>query len=111
VDLVNGPVGVAYAVIRDVTPTVFLAEDIDVLHRVLAMELVAKTRGADMDELTRTHLRELLLEERWAEAVLHWMELNHVDMDVYTHERIYRVSDVPPDLIGAQLQFTPLFQD
>jgi hypothetical protein len=108
---VNGPAGVAYAVIRDEVPTVVLAEDIDVLHRVLAMELVAKARGADLDDDTRTHLRQLLLDEQWGEAVVHWMELNHVVMDVYTHERIYRVADVPPDLIGAQLQFTPLFQD
>jgi hypothetical protein len=107
----NDLIGVAYAVIRDEVPTVFLAEDIDVLHRVLATELVAKARGADLDQETRVRLRELLLNEQWADAVLHWMELNHVVMDVYTHERIYRVADVPPDLIGAQLQFTPLFQD
>jgi hypothetical protein len=104
-------IGVAYAVIRDEVPTVYMAEDIDVLHRVLAIELVAKARGADIDPDTRAQLRQLLLDEQWAEAVLQWMELNHVVMDVYTHERIYRVADVPPDLIGAQLQFTPLFQD
>ena len=35
--------GVAYAVVRSEPPQVFLADDVDVLHRVLATELVART--------------------------------------------------------------------
>lgn len=107
----NPPRGVAYAVLHGPNPDVYLAEDIDVLHRVLAMELVAKLDARTLDPLTRDDLRQALLDERWAEAVFSWMEMNNVQMDVYTHERVYTVADVPPDLIGAQLQFTPLFRD
>ena len=36
--------GVAYAVVRSEPPEVFLATDVEVLHRVLAAELVARAR-------------------------------------------------------------------
>lgn len=102
---------VAYAVVRQDPPEVFVAEDIEVLNRVLALELVARTPSHELEPKPREDLRTALLEERWADAVVHWMRLRGVAVDVYTHLHVYAASDVPADLVGAQLQFAPIFRE
>lgn len=102
--------GVAYAVVRSEPPEVFLATDVEVLHRVLAAELVARAASGTFDLNELTELREALLEERWGEAVSRWIAYSGVKVDVYTHLHVYSSEDLPPDLIGAQIQFSPLFR-
>lgn len=102
--------GVAYAVVRFDPPEVFLAENLDVLHRVLAMELVARTDPSELSEEGVTRLRSDLLEERWGDAVTTWMRLHDTGIDVYSYLHVYGESDLPVDLVGAQLQFTRLFR-
>jgi hypothetical protein len=103
--------GVAYAVVHSDPPEVYLAEDTEVLARLLALEVVARTdpKGLPVDAVAR--LREALLDERWADALVAWIERTGMGVDVYTHLHIYAENDLPPDLIGAQLQFTRLFRD
>jgi hypothetical protein len=105
---VTGPL-VAYAVVRDDPPAVFLAEDLEVLQRALALHLVGRTDpqrvSAELDEL-----RSALLEERWGDAVYSWIRITGVPIDVYT-ERIKTADDLPAEMIGMQLQFAPLFRD
>ena len=103
--------GVAYAVVRFDPPEVFLAEDIEVLQRVLAFELVARTDAAELGLDGTDTLRCALLEERWSDAVLTWMDLRGVAVDVYTFLPVYTGAELPAELIGAQLQFTRLFRD
>ena len=103
--------GVAYAVVRFDPPEVFLAEDIDVLQRLLAVELVADTAPAELSHEGADELRQALLEERWADAVVTWMELSGVAVDVYTFLPVYGRDELPSELIGAQLQFKRLFRD
>lgn len=102
---------VAYAVVHHDPPEVHLATDIDVLHRVLAFELVARTNPATLPRGLADGLREALLEERWGDAVVDWISHTGVAVDVYTSLHIHTDADIPADLIGAQLQFTPLFRD
>jgi len=102
---------VAYAVVRQDPPEVFVADDIEVLNRVLALELVARSPSAELASGPRAELRNALLEERWADAVLQWMRLRGVAVDVYTHLHVYAAEDIPSDLVGAQLQFAPIFRD
>lgn len=102
---------VAYAVVRQDPPEVFVAEDIEVLNRVLALELVARTPSHELETEPRGRLRTALLEERWADAVVQWMRLRGVAVDVYTHLHVYSAPDIPADLVGAQLQFAPIFRE
>ncbi len=102
--------GVAYAVVHFDPPEVFLADDVEVLHRALAMELVARTDPGELSSSGADALRQDLLDERWGDAVQTWMGLRDVEIDVYTYLHIYSARDVPADLIGAQLQFTRLFR-
>jgi hypothetical protein len=103
--------GVAYAVVRTEPPQVFLAEDVDVLQRVLAVELVARTDPSSLDPTDLESIRQALLDERWSDAVVGWMSFVGVEVDVYTYLHVFSEHEVPPDLVGAQLQFAPLFRD
>jgi hypothetical protein len=102
--------GAAYAVVRSDPPDVYLADDVEVLARVLALELVARTDPKSLLPGKAAVLREALLEERWADALVDWIGITGMEVDVYTHLHVYSGSDLPPDLIGAQLQFAPLFR-
>ena len=103
--------GVAYGVVRSEPPQVFLATDVDVLHRVLATELVARTPTNALADGATESVRAALLDERWGDAVLAWIDVMGVEVDVYTHLHVYTADDLPADLIGAQIQFAPLFRD
>ncbi|HCH79607.1 MAG TPA: hypothetical protein DFK16_02485, partial [Acidimicrobiaceae bacterium] len=99
---------VAYAVVHTEPPSIFLADDIDVLHRVLALEVVARTDPA-MLGANAGSICDALLEERWGDAVVAWIQALGTGIDVYDGKSIYTADDLPADLIGAQLQFTRLF--
>ena len=100
---------VATAVVHTEPATVYLADDIDVLHRVLALEVVARTDPALLNGRCE-EIREALLEERWGDAVVVWIRETGTGIDVYTNSSVYSDDDVPGDLIGAQLQFSALFR-
>ena len=68
----TGPV-IAYAVVHDDPPIVYMAEDLDVLHRALALNLVGRA-GAETFDGHRDAVRQALLDERWGDAVVAWME-------------------------------------
>lgn len=100
---------VAIAIVRGDLPDVFVAEDMDVLHWVLALRWVAQADPSTMSEGTRDALREALLEERWADAVLTYMDHIGTVVDVYPQHDFFTERHVT---MGAQeLQFRPLFRD
>ena len=102
---------VAYAVVRTEPPQVYVASDVEVLQRVLALELVARTPPAALDAVERTAIRAALLDEQWGDAVVAWIERMGVAVDVYTHLHVWSEDDLPAELVGAQLQFAPLFRE
>jgi hypothetical protein len=103
--------GVAYAVVRSEPPDVYLADDVEVLARVLALQLVARTPPTSLEPDQARSLRKALLDERWADAIVEWIGITGMEVDVYTHLHIYTDTELPADLLGAQLQFAPLFRD
>jgi len=98
----------AYAVVHTEPPSIFLAHDIDVLHRVLALEVVSRTDPKLLGQLAEP-IKAALLEERWGDAVVQWIRSVGTGIDVYDGKSIYGADDLPEELIGAQLQFTRLF--
>jgi hypothetical protein len=100
---------VAYAVVHTEPPAIYLATDIEVLERVVGVEVIARTDPRLLGERAET-VREALLGERWGAAAAAWIEATGIGIDVYTNIAVYDADDLPPELIGAQLQFTRLFQ-
>jgi len=102
----------AYAVVHDDPPEVFAAEDVDILQWVIALEVVARTPASSLDPVVVERLREALLEERWAEGVVLWMETTGTVIDVYPDGlRVWTSSEIQPDIADVRLQFRPLFAD
>jgi hypothetical protein len=103
------PSSISCAVVRDDPPEVFVADDIETLHWVLALNLIARTRGSDVSTEQRDALRSALRDERWGDAVELWMTVYPGEIDVYPSYDFYVARDVA--LAADELQFTPLFRD
>jgi hypothetical protein len=102
----------AYAVVRTDPPLVYAAEDVDVLHRVIALEVVARTPAANLPAGTVQDLRQALLDERWGDAVERWMAASHTALDVYPRGLPVRTAaELEATMASVRLQFTPLFTD
>jgi hypothetical protein len=99
---------VAFAVVRDDPPQVFIAEDQETLNWVLALQLVATVPGNELPVVLRDQLRQALRDEQWGEAVQLWMQ-NRPEVDVYPSHELYIEQDV--EMAAQELEFTPLFRD
>ena len=98
---------VACAVVRDNPPRVFVAEDLDTLHWVLACRLVAATPGAELPLGEREALRQALREERWGDALFAFISRTGIAVDVYESTEVYASADAA--VAPVELQLTPLF--
>ena len=103
----------AYAVVRGDPPAVYAADDIDTLHHVLALQVVAATPGATIRSGQCQRIREALLEERWGDAVVGWIEVTGIPVDVYVSGLEVWTADrfAQPDESGLELRLRPLFAD
>lgn len=101
---------VATAIVHCEPPQVYLAEDLDTLHRLLAVEVVARTSSGLLNG-SAGQIREALLAERWGDAVVAWIRETGTGIDVYPTSSVYSDDDLPRELIGAQLQFAALFRE
>jgi hypothetical protein len=99
---------VACAVVRHDPPEVFVAEDIETLNWVLALQVVAATPGGSLPVAVRDDLRAALLDERWGDAVELWIVHGDVPVDVYASVDLFAPADV--EFAPAELQFRPLFE-
>jgi hypothetical protein len=99
---------VAYAVVHDDPPMVFVAEDLPTLNWVLALKLIAPTDPRRLPVGVRSQLRDAVSEERWGDAVAAWITHTGVAVDVYPSTELYEEGDVT--LASLELQFRPLFE-
>ena len=100
---------VSIAVLHGDPPDVFVAEDLETLHRLLALRVVAQVPSTSLPKRVVDEIRAALLDERWGAAVEAWMRTNDEVLDVYESWDLVLATDV--ELVDAELQFTPLFQD
>ncbi|HZN14102.1 MAG TPA: hypothetical protein VFB78_07540 [Acidimicrobiales bacterium] len=103
----------AYAVLHGDPPQIFVADDIDVLHRVIALEIVAKTPSTFFASEVLADIRESLLDEEWGRATELWMRhFSDKRLDVYPSGlRVWTDATVAADVTNLELQFQPLFRD
>lgn len=91
----------------------FLAEDATVISRVLALHLVAQTPAAEVaSEARLDEMRRALLEERWDDALVAWMEETGTPVDVYAEvPRVWGESDLDLEKAALEIRVAPLFSD
>lgn len=101
---------VAVGVVRGEVPQVFLAENVEVLGRLLALHLIAPTPASKIGGRVNS-IREALLEERWGDAVLDWMSATDNVVDGYDDEHVWTEERLERDFADFELRLSPLFQD
>ena len=100
----------AVAVVRSDPPQVFLAEDDEVLGRVLAMKLVAQTPAGQLGSFA-AEIRSALLDERWADAVLAWMSATGDVVDAYPDDTVWTERHLDADAAALEIRLSPIFQE
>ena len=102
---------VAYALIhqRNDPGEVLIAEDEESIGQAIARHVIARTSPRQLGSSVGD-IRSALLERRWADAILAWMEATGHVVDCYPDEPIWG-PDSEENPIEFELQFTPLFDD
>lgn len=103
----------AYAIVRTDPPEIFLADDADAISRALAIHLVAQLPAAEVSSASRLReMREALLQERWADALLAWIDETGVAVDVYdAPTKVWSTDELDLDRASLEIRFAPLFTD
>lgn len=109
---IGWPGRVAIGVLRADPPQVFLAESDDVLGRVLALHVVARSRARELSPSgLLDSIRQALLGERWGEAVDLWMQATGAVIDAYPDESIYTDEDLDSDRASIEIRVAPIFEE
>lgn len=103
------PGNVAVAVTRDEQAQVLLAENADVLSRLVALRWVAQTPPSALGEQVEA-IREALLEERWGDAVFLWMEATGMIVDAYPDEDVWTEERLDQDRASFEIRIAPIFE-
>jgi hypothetical protein len=105
------PGRVAVGVVRSDPPEVYLAEDEVVLSRLLALQVVARAAPSEFTADALTRVREALLEERWADAVVEWMQASDLAVDGYADEVVWTERDLDEDRTAMEIRMERIFDD
>lgn len=77
---------------------------------MIAVEMVAATSpeglGARLEPI-----RSALLEERWADAVVLWMDATGRVVDAYPDETVWQDDDLNEERAALELRVAPVFRD
>lgn len=101
----------AYAIVRGEEPQVVLAEDAQVLSRALALTLVAQLPADQVSTEARLDdMKQALLEERWADALVSWMEETETSVDVYDETLpVWTATELDEEQASLEIRMAPLF--
>lgn len=101
----------AYAIVRGDEPRVVLAENADVISRALALTLAAQLPSDRISSpARRERIRAALLEERWADAVVEWIEETGTAVDVYDEApKVWSEGDLDLDNASLEIRLAPIF--
>lgn len=90
----------------------FIAEDEHVLARLVALKVVAPTSPDSLPSREAARdLRECLLEERWADAILSWVEMSGIVIDAYPDEIVWTEPALDAERAAMEIRVAPLFRD
>lgn len=103
---------VAIAILRSDPSEVWVAEDAEVLSRVIALQIVARTPSSAIeDPATLGELRDALLEERWGNAVTLWIEHGGDAIDVYDDVEVWTDAALDEEQASLEIRMAPLLSD
>lgn len=103
--------GVAYAVVPGDEEIAYIAEDPDVLTRVIVLQLVAQLRPEQVSSDQVERIRSALRAEDWQEAIVAWMDVTGRRLNVFPDEPVWTGSGLDEDRLRLELPFAPIFSD
>jgi hypothetical protein len=105
------PGRVAVAILRSDPPQVFLASDEDVLSRLVALTVVARSDPRELSHGDVARVREALLEERWGDAVAEWIGATGEAIDAYPDEYVWSESQLDAETASLEIRLERIFRD
>lgn len=103
---------VALAILRSDPSEGWLAEDVDVLSRVLALQVVAHTPPSTIKSTeVLGQIRQSLLDERWGDAVSLWIQHGGDAIDVYDDVEIWTEDALDVEQASFEIRMAPIFSD
>ena len=102
----------AVAIIKGDPPQVLLAENATAMARLLAVRVVATSDPSSFERETLSALRSALLEERWADAVVIWMETFETFIDIYEEfVPVWTENQLDEQYASMEIRVSRLFAD
>jgi hypothetical protein len=98
------------AVVRSDPPQIFLASDEDVLSRLVALRVVARSDPRELPEGSVERIREALLEERWGDAVSEWIGANGEAVDGYPDEDVWTEARLDAETASLEIRLERIFE-
>jgi hypothetical protein len=105
------PWRVAVAIVHSDPPEVLLASNADVLSRLVALKVVAQTDPRDLDGGALATIRDALLEGRWADAVVAWIEAGNQPVDAYPDEDVWTEARLDEEMASLEIRLQRIFDD
>ena len=101
----------AWAVVKHDTPQIFLAENAQVISRLLALKVVAGADPSIFEPGSLETVQEHLLHERWADAVLMWMDAADTFIDVYEEfVPVWTEAELDSEVASMAIRTSRLFE-
>ena len=105
------PGRIAVAIVGSEPPQVFLATDEAVLSRVIALKVVARLNPADLSPASLERIRDALLDERWADAVVEWIQVSGEAIDAYPDEDVWSEARLDAEVASLEIRLAPIFEE
>ena len=105
----RSPHRVAYALVPGEEEIAHVAEDSEVLTRVIVLELVAQLRPDQLQSGQVQRIRESLIAEDWQEAILVWMDATGRRLNIFSDEPIWTNETLDEERLRLELQVSPIF--
>jgi hypothetical protein len=103
------PRRVAYALVPGEEEIAYVAEDSEVLTRVVVLQLVTQLRPEQIRQDQLERIRGALQDEDWQEAIIAWMDATGQRLNVFPDEPIWTNSGLDEARLRLELPLTPIF--
>jgi len=102
----------AYAIVKTDPPQLFLAENAAVISRLIALRVVADEDPARFGPGRLSIVRDALLEQRWADAVVAWMSATDTFIDIYEEfVPVWSERELDAEVAALEIQLARIFDD
>lgn len=105
------PRKVAYALVPGEETVTFVADDPEVLTRVVVLHLVAQLRPSQVEPGHLQRIRSALDDGNWQEAIVAWMDATGKQLNIFDDEPVWSDRSLDAERLGLELPLTPIFSD